>query len=162
GVACRAAGARRPVRSIARTAIQDLSHEQGETRQPHPADAGEGRLRARRVLPDGPRAARLISMASVAPVRWTPAALAQACVQQPTRGIPADDGPFRARKGLWKLAVRTGRRQLLLASSGQLPLLRQRIDPAWRRLLWVHEGMPQIGDALMDLAPRSLLVEHGA
>ncbi|HEV8312325.1 MAG TPA: glycosyltransferase family 9 protein [Burkholderiaceae bacterium] len=101
-------------------------------------------------------------MASVAPVRWTPKALAQACVQQPlTRPVPADDGPFRARKGLWKLAVRTGRRQLLLGLSGQLPLLRMRIDPAWRRLLWVHEGMPQIGDALMDLAPRSLLHERG-
>src|SRR5437867_3394254 len=70
-------------------------------------------------------------MASVAPVRWTPKALAQACVQQPlTRPVPADDGPFRARKGLWKLAVRTGRRQLLLGLSGQLPLLRMRIDPA--------------------------------
>ncbi len=60
-----------------------------------------------------------------------------------------------------KLAARTARRQWLLGLSGQAPLLRARIDPAWRRALWVHEGMPQIGDAMMDLAPRSLLAEHG-
>ena len=92
---------------------------------------------------------------------WRPAALAEACVQQPlSQPVPADDG-FRARKGMLKLATRTARRQWLLGLSGQAPLLRERIAPAWRRALWVHQGMPQIGDAMMDLAPRSLLADHG-
>ena len=101
-------------------------------------------------------------MLSVGPVGWWPDALAQACVQQPlSRPVPADDAAFRARKGTLKLAMRTARRQLLLGLSGQWPLQHPRIAPAWRRALWVHEGMPQLGDAMMDLAPRSLLAEHG-
>lgn len=93
--------------------------------------------------------------------RWRLAALAEACVRQPlSQPVPADDG-FRARKGTLKLAARTARRQWLLGLSGQAPLLRERIAPEWRRALWVHEGMPQIGDAMMDLAPRSLLADHG-
>jgi len=60
-----------------------------------------------------------------------------------------------------KLAARTARRRWLLGISGQAPLLRAHIEPAWRRALWIHEGMPQIGDAMMDLAPRSLLAEQG-
>lgn len=88
--------------------------------------------------------------------------MAQACVEQPlNQPVPADDAAFRARKGTLKLAARTARRHFLLGLSGQAPLLRSRIDPAWRRALWVHEGMPQIGDAMMDLAPRSLLAENG-
>ena len=88
--------------------------------------------------------------------------MAQACVRQPlSQPVPADDAAFRARKGMLKLAARTLRRQWLLGLSGQAPLLHERIDPAWRRALWVHEGMPQIGDAMMDLAPRSLLAARG-
>ena len=47
-----------------------------------------------------------------------------------------------------------------MAASGQRHLERGRIDPAWRRVLWIHAEAPQIGDALMDLAPRSLLAAH--
>ena len=83
-------------------------------------------------------------------------------MEQPlSQGVPADDDAFRARKGTCKLAARTARRQLLLGLSGQLPLLRSSIAPAWRRALWLHDGMPQIGDAMMDLAPRSLLAAQG-
>ena len=74
--------------------------------------------------------------------------------------MPADTG-FAARKGALRLAVRTVRRALLLQLSGQRASLRPRLERRWKRLLWIHEGMPQIGDALMDLAPRSLLVEQG-
>jgi hypothetical protein len=99
---------------------------------------------------------------AVEPLIWSPCGLAHACVHQPlSRPVPADDSAFRARKGTARLAWRTARRQWLLLLSGQRRWLRTRIDPAWRRALWIHEGMPQIGDALMDLAPRSLLVERG-
>lgn len=88
-------------------------------------------------------------------------ALARPAVQQPlSRPVPADE-QFAARKGAAKLAVRTLRRRLQLRWSGQQPLRKARFEPGWRRVLWVHEGMPQIGDALMDLAPRSLLAERG-
>lgn len=101
-------------------------------------------------------------MAVVEPLRWRPQALAQACVVQPlSQAVAADDAAFCARKGTFKLAARTARRQWLLGLSGQRPLLRGSIDPAWRRALWIHDGMPQIGDAMMDLAPRSLLAAHG-
>ncbi len=93
---------------------------------------------------------------------WGWSALTQACVSQPlSQPVPANDAAFAARKGNLRLAVRSARRQLTLALSGQRPLLHSRIAPAWRRALWVHEGMPQIGDAMMDLAPRSLLAERG-
>ena len=89
-------------------------------------------------------------------------ALAEACVQQPLRlPVPDDAAGFAARKGPWRMALRTARHHLLLRCSGQLPTLRQCIKPGWSRVLWIHEGMPQIGDALMDLAPRSLLAERG-
>ena len=88
--------------------------------------------------------------------------LAQACVQQPlSQPVPADDEIFKARKGFFRLAFRAVRRMLLLRISGQLATLQPGLDHRFRRVLWIHEGMPQIGDALMDLAPRSLLVELG-
>jgi len=88
--------------------------------------------------------------------------LARACVQQPlSQPVPADDENFKARKGTLRLAFRTARRGLLLRASGQMATLQSGLDHSFRRVLWIHEGMPQIGDALMDLAPRSLLVEHG-
>lgn len=88
--------------------------------------------------------------------------LARTCVQQPlSQPVPAGDATFEARKGIIRLAFRAARRMLLLRTSGQMATLRPALDHNFRRVLWVHEGMPQIGDALMDLAPRSLLVEKG-
>lgn len=83
------------------------------------------------------------------------------CRQPLSQPVPNGDDAFRAEKGDLKLAVRTLRRGILLQLSGQKARLQHLIDPTQRRLLWIHEGMPQVGDALMDLAPRSLLVEQG-
>jgi len=49
------------------------------------------------------------------------------------------------------------RRWLWLVVMGQTGLERSRIVPEDRRILWIHAGMPQIGDSLMDLACRGLL-----
>ncbi len=95
------------------------------------------------------------------------AAAARPAVTQPlSRPVPADDAAYWARKGPLKLAFRNARRRLGLAASGQSRLLRPRIEPGWRRCLWIHAEAPQLeapqlGDTLMDLAPRSLLREHG-
>jgi ADP-heptose:LPS heptosyltransferase len=84
------------------------------------------------------------------------------CVRQPlSQPIPAGDAAFVVRKGALRLTMRAARRKIQLRCSSQLPTLSPQIDQAWRRLLWIHEGMPQVGDALMDLAPRTLLAESG-
>jgi hypothetical protein len=85
----------------------------------------------------------------------------RAITQPIERPVPADDARFRASKGDLRLVVRLLRRQLELALSGERRHERRRIEPAWRRALWIHAEAPQIGDALMDLAPRSLLAERG-
>jgi heptosyltransferase-2 len=56
----------------------------------------------------------------------------------------------------WKLGWRRARRTAWLALNGQLALERTRIEPQHRRILWIHSGMPQVGDSLMDLACRDL------
>ena len=75
--------------------------------------------------------------------------------------VPSDDAFYLASKGRTKVALRTLRRMAELAASGQRASLHDTIAPTWGRALWIHEEAPQIGDALMDLAPRSLLAEHG-
>ncbi len=91
----------------------------------------------------------------------TLAALARRALTQPLAcPVPADDAALLARKGSAKLAFRLLRRHLELAASGQRHAEHERIDPRWRRGLWIHAEAPQIGDALMDLAPRSLLLER--
>ena len=88
--------------------------------------------------------------------------LARHAVTQPVEPpVPNDDEGLLARKGPWRLAFRAARRRVEVAASGQAALELTRIDPAWRRAIWFHPEMPQIGDSLLDLAPRSLLVEHG-
>lgn len=89
-------------------------------------------------------------------------ALVSRGITQPIdHAVAADDDAFLARKGAAKIALRVARRSLELAASGQRRFERAHIDPAWRRALWLHVEAPQIGDALMDLAPRTLLAERG-
>lgn len=72
--------------------------------------------------------------------------------------LPSTAPAYAARHSPWKAARRRALRELNLALHGQGPLRRERIDPAQhRRLLWIHQGTPQVGDSLMDLAARVLL-----
>lgn len=83
-------------------------------------------------------------------------------VTQPlSEPVPANDEAFTAHTGLRKLGRRQLRRSLYLHFSGQKKSLHASINPSWRRGLWLYRGVPQIGDALMDLAPRSLLKAKG-
>ena len=114
----------------------------------------------RRVLPDG-TGAEVEGMTRGAS-RGPLAGMALAAVTQPiSHPVPADDAAYRLRKGTLKLAYRTARRSLQFAASGQRTSLRTAIDRDWKCCLWIHEEAPQVGDALMDLAPRSLLHENG-
>jgi heptosyltransferase-2 len=66
-----------------------------------------------------------------------------------------------ARKGMARLGWRALRRELVYRLSGQTALQHQTIQPHWKRGLFLYFGAEQIGDALMDLAPRSLLQQAG-
>jgi len=90
------------------------------------------------------------------------ARLARAGVTQPIAvPVPSDDVRFLARKGTAKVAWRVARRRFEVWQSGQSGREAVRWHPAWRRAIWFHAEAPQLGDSLLDLAPRSLLVEHG-
>ena len=94
-------------------------------------------------------------------VSWLDALVHLGASQPIAEPVPSDDAFYLQSKGRLHVARRTLRRLLQLRFSGQRALLREHIEPRWKRALWVHAEAPQIGDALMDLAPRSLLAEHG-
>jgi heptosyltransferase-2 len=70
--------------------------------------------------------------------------------------LPSNRETYRRRASGFKLGWRRFRRTVYLALHGQLGLQRERIEPQQRRILFIHSGMPQVGDALMDLACRDL------
>jgi len=72
--------------------------------------------------------------------------------------LPSNAPAYAASASVWKIARRRALRELKLAWCGQGSLLRKQIDPRiHRRILWIHQGTPQVGDSLMDLAARVLL-----
>jgi hypothetical protein len=71
--------------------------------------------------------------------------------------LPSDAARYAAATPMRRILWRRLRRTAWLALTGQRRLERARIEPADRRILWIHAGMPQVGDSLMDLACRGLL-----
>ncbi len=63
--------------------------------------------------------------------------------------------------GEHKLGWRAFRRELVYRLSRQERYRIERLCDGCRRGLWMYFGVPQIGDALMDLAPRSLFADAG-
>lgn len=87
---------------------------------------------------------------------------ARCCLVQPlSQPVASNSETFAAELGLRKLGWRVARRKLIYASLGQERHRLDALPPGGRRILWIYDGMAQIGDALMDLAPRSLLAEQG-
>lgn len=76
-------------------------------------------------------------------------------------GVDSNDENYFRDQGYEKLGWRHFRRRVQFALSGQQKHLKNHIEPNWKRGLWIYKGVPQIGDALMDLAPRSLLRQQG-
>lgn len=70
--------------------------------------------------------------------------------------LPSNREAYARRASAFRLGWRRFRRTAYLALHGQLQLQRERIEPQHRRILFIHSGMPQVGDALMDLACRDL------
>lgn len=87
---------------------------------------------------------------------------AKLSVTQPlSRPVSANDAVYLAHTGFQKLGWRQVRRAIYFRLSGQEKYGQARISADWKRGLWLYKGIPQIGDALMDLAPRCLLAEQG-
>ena len=83
-------------------------------------------------------------------------------ITQPLSSCVDSNGEdYLADQGYEKLGWRHFRRRVQFALSRQQKHLKNYIQPTWKRGLWIYKGVPQIGDALMDLAPRSLLRDQG-
>jgi hypothetical protein len=88
--------------------------------------------------------------------------LAIASITQPLSKPVANNEPaYLLETGAHKLGWRHFRRVIQFRLSGQAKYLLPTIAHGCRKVLWIYEGIPQLGDALMDLAPRSLLHQQG-
>ncbi|ROZ68612.1 glycosyltransferase family 9 protein [Ramlibacter sp. WS9] len=89
--------------------------------------------------------------------------LALASATQPlSRPVPGESAASHlAAVGPAKAARRAALRQGVLWLTGQRKFKHDRFPAAARKVLWCYFGEAQLGDALMDLAPRSLLQELG-
>src|SRR5687768_13327411 len=88
---------------------------------------------------------------------------ALACATQPlSRPVPGETAASHlADIGQAKAGRRAAWRHCLLWLSGQRRFKRDAFPPGARSVLWCYFGENQVGDALMDLAARSLLKELG-
>ncbi|MFI5447900.1 glycosyltransferase family 9 protein [Polaromonas sp. UC242_47] len=68
---------------------------------------------------------------------------------------------YIAEAGYQKVGWRAWRRSLVFMASGQANVKINSLENAGKRGLWLYAGEGQVGDALMDLAPRSLLQGQG-
>ena len=89
--------------------------------------------------------------------------LALASATQPlSRPVPGESAASHlAAVGPARAARRAAMRQGVLWLTGQRRFKHESFPPATRSVLWCYFGETQVGDALMDLAARSLLKELG-
>jgi heptosyltransferase-2 len=92
-----------------------------------------------------------------APAAWLQRLAEETYTAPFAQRLPSNAERYAASASKRAILWRRFRRWLWLAVTGQLGLERSHIRPGDRRILWIHAGMPQIGDSLMDLAGRSLL-----
>ncbi|MEO8153803.1 MAG: glycosyltransferase family 9 protein [Rhizobacter sp.] len=72
--------------------------------------------------------------------------------------LPSNAQAYASSVSWWQVARRRAMREINLAWHGQGSWVRDVIDlSSHRRVLWIHQGTPQVGDSLMDLAARVLL-----
>ena len=79
-----------------------------------------------------------------------------------TSVVPGESAAeFRQQIGSAKLLMRSLQRRTVFRCMSQHRRKLDRLPADARSVLWLYEGEQQLGDALMDLAPRSLLQQHG-
>lgn len=93
--------------------------------------------------------------------RWLKRQALISVTQPLSRSVISNESSYVGKVGYAKLGWRHFRRALVFEVSGQARRLQEKINPAWKKGLWLYKGVPQIGDSLMDLAPRSLLQQQG-
>lgn len=72
-----------------------------------------------------------------------------------------DAGDYLSEMGYSKIGWRALRRNFVYLISGQKKYHIDSLELMGKHVAWVYFGENQIGDSLMDLAPRSLLKDHG-
>lgn len=88
--------------------------------------------------------------------------LARESVTQPiSNPVASNASAYLGAVGEQRLGWRAFRREVVYRLSGQERYRIDRLREGYRRGLWMYYGVPQIGDALMDLAPRSLFPDAG-
>lgn len=80
-------------------------------------------------------------------------------LKRPVSAVPAQK--YMAEMGYKRLGWRAVRRSLIFVLSGQAKSKINSLRTVGNRGLWLYFGEGQLGDALMDLAPRSLLQKQG-
>jgi hypothetical protein len=86
----------------------------------------------------------------------------KSATQPLTQSVPGESAVhYLGEVGFRKPGRRLAWRRCLLRLSGQERFKVEKFPAGAKRLLWIYFGENQIGDALMDLAPRSLLAELG-
>jgi Glycosyltransferase family 9 (heptosyltransferase) len=87
---------------------------------------------------------------------------AMVSITQPlSRPVANNEQEYLLETGVRKLGWRHFRKAIQFCLSRQNKYLSQTIPQDCKKVLWIYEGIPQLGDALMDLAPRSLLHQQG-
>ncbi len=75
--------------------------------------------------------------------------------------VPGNEVSYAKSEGLSKLGWRQLRKTFYLQLKHQRELQCNEAQPTWTRGLWIYQRTTQIGDSLMDLAPRGLFKAHG-
>ena len=83
-------------------------------------------------------------------------------LNQPLKKVVGSVAPrdYLAKAGVLAVLRRSLQRRAIFWLSGQQIYKTNQIDTAWKTGLVLYFGEDQIGDILMDLAPRSLLLKH--
>jgi heptosyltransferase-2 len=75
--------------------------------------------------------------------------------------VPGNEINYRKSEGLRKLGWRHLRKLIYLELNRQTDLMVDKANKDWKTGLWIYQRTAQIGDSLMDLAPRNLFALKG-
>jgi hypothetical protein len=88
--------------------------------------------------------------------------LGRRVVTQPlSTRVLGNEESYASTEGLSKLGWRQLRKNCYLSLHSQGHLLCHEANPLWVKGLWIYQRTSQIGDSLMDLAPRGLFKSNG-
>jgi len=95
------------------------------------------------------------------PLSWIEELGQQVITQPLSHAVPGNERNYRNSEGLRKLGWRHLRKLIYLNLHRQTELMAVKASPNWKKGLWIYQRTAQIGDSLMDLAPRSLFKLKG-